>query len=320
MKRIRIDQTGEPEVMRLEEAQAPSPGPGQVLVRIQAAGVNPVDTYVRAGSYGYSPQVPYTPGADGAGVVEAVGPGVTKVRVGDRVYGGRSVSGSYAEQAIFDEIQVYPLPDNSTFAQGACLGIPYGTACRALLQKARVKLGETVLIHGASGGVGSAAVQVAKAEGVTVIGTAGSEEGKRLAKEQGADPLLDHRDLGHFDEVMRITKGAGVNLILEMLANQNLANDLKILAPFGRVVVIGSRGAIEIDPREAMQRDASILGMVLKNTPPRELQQIHAYIGVGLQQGTLRPVVGREFPLAQAPQAHRAVMTPPAYGNIVLIP
>lgn len=306
--------------MKLEEGEIPRPGPGQVIVRIKAAGVNPVDTYVRAGIYGYSPQVPYTPGADGAGIVEQVGPGVAKVKAGDRVYGGRSKSGSYAEAALFDAEQVFPLPENVTFVQGACLGIPYGTACRALLQKARAKRGETVLIHGASGGVGSASVQVALSEGLTVIGTAGSEEGKRLVKEQGADHGLDHRDPGHFDEVMRITNAKGVDLILEMLANVNLGQDLKILAPFGRVVVIGSRGAIEIDPREAMQRDVSILGMALKNAPPQEFEQIHATIGLGLKRGTLRPVVGKEFPLAQAPQAHRAVMTPPAHGNIVLIP
>ena len=320
MKRIRVHKTGPPEVMRLEEVEPPKPGSGQVLVRILAAGVNPVDTYVRAGGYGYSPEVPYTPGADGAGIVQAVGDGVKRVSVGDRVYGGRSVTGSYAEMAIFDESQVHSLPEDLSFAQGACIAIPYGTAYRALFQKARVQPGESVLIHGASGGVGSAAVQLAHHAKLTVIGTAGSERGRQLVKEQGADHLLDHHEPGHFDQVMKLTKDRGVEVILELLANENLGSDLKVLARFGRIVVVGSRGTIEIDPRDAMQRDATILGMVLKNTPPEEFQQIHVQLGTLLARGILRPVVRTELPLADAAEAHRAVMSPPAHGNLVLIP
>ncbi len=304
----------------MEETQDPVPGPGQVLVRVKAAGVNPVDTYVRAGSLGYSPKLPYTPGADGAGIVEAVGAGVIKIRVGDRVYGGRCVTGSYAEKGLFDEAQTFPLPEGVSFAQGACLAIPYGTAYRALFQKARARAGETVLIHGASGGVGLAAVQLAREAGLTVIGTAGSQRGRQLTKEQGADHALDHNAPGHLEELMKWAGGRGVDVVLEMLANQNLGTDLKILAPFGRIVVIGSRGTVEVDPRDAMQRDASILGMVLKSASKEEVLQIHTHLAAGLKKGTLRPIVGKELPLAQAPEAHRAVMTPPAYGNVVLIP
>lgn len=309
MRSIRVHKTGPPEVMALEEVSAPKPGPGQVLVRLKAAGVNPVDTYVRAGTFGYSPELPYTPGADGAGVVESAGPGVTKVRPGDRVYGGRCVTGSYAEAALFEEAQVFPLPENLTFAQGACIGIPYGTAYRGLFQKGNAKSGETVLVHGASGGVGLAAVQLARAAGLTVIGTAGSEEGKKLLLEQGAHRAVGHKDLGDLRP----------NLILEMLANENLGADLKIAAPFGRIVVIGSRGPVEVDARDAMQNDLAVLGMVLKNTPPEEFQKIHDGLAAGLKKGELKPVISKEFPLAQAAQAHRAVMRPPALGKIVLI-
>lgn len=320
MKAIRVRRTGPPERMTLEEVSDLQPGPGQALVRVMASGVNPVDAYVRAGTHGYSPEVPYTPGADAAGVVEAAGLGVTRLRPGQRVYGGRAVTGSYAEAALFDEAQLHPLPDSVTFEQGACLGIPYATAYRALFQKAQVKPGEIVLVHGASGGVGLAAVQLARDAGITVIGTAGSERGLRLVKENGADHALDHGDPDHFEEVRKCTRGQGVGVVLEMLANENLGRDLKVLVPGGRVVVIGSRGTAEIDPRDAMQRDASILGMVLKNTPPEELRQIHLGLGEGLRRGSLRPVVGKVFPLADAAEAHRAVMTPPAYGNIVLVP
>jgi NADPH2:quinone reductase len=287
-------------------------------MRVKAAGVNPVDTYVRAGTFGYSPEVPYTPGADAAGIVEAVGPGVERLRVGERVYGGRSVSGSYAEKAIFDEVHVHPLPEDLSYAQGACVGIPYVTATVALFQKARAMKPERVLVHGASGGVGTAAVQLARAAGLSVIGTAGSEAGRRLVQEQGAQSVLDHRDPGHFDAILQETAGKGVEVILEMLANENLGRDLKILAPGGRVVVIGSRGTVEIDPRDAMFREAAIFGMRLRNLPKEEYLKIHSELGKGFRQGSLRPVVGKEFPLAEAARAHRAVMTPPAYGNIVL--
>ena len=319
MKSIRVHRTGPPEVMRLEEMPDPRPGPGQILLQVKAAGLNPVDTYVRSGLYGYSPELPYTPGADAAGLVEELGTGITGLSIGQRVYGGRSLTGSYAEKALFDRAQVHPLPESISFAQGACIGIPYATACRALFQKAKVQPGEMVLVHGASGGVGLAAVQLACEARLTVIGTAGSEPGRQLVRDQGAAHVLDHRDPDHFEEAMKLTQGRGVPVILEMLSNENLGKDLKVLAQGGRVVVIGSRGLVEVDPRDLMLRDASIIGMVLKNTPADEYRQIHEHLGKRLANGTLRPVVGREFPLAKAPEAHRVLMTPPAHGNIVLI-
>lgn len=320
MKRIRVRRTGPPEVMVLEEADPPKPGPGQVVVRVKAAGVNPVDTYVRGGTYGYTPEVPYTPGADGAGIVEAVGPGVRRIAVGQRVYGCRCVSGSYAEQALFDETQLFHLPERVSFQEGACVGIPFGTAYRALFQKAKAQPGETALIHGGSGGVGSAALQLAHAAKLKVLATAGSDRGLELLRQLGTEHALDHRAPGHFDEVMKLTQGRGADVIVELLANENLGKDLQVVARFGRIVVIGSRGAVQVDPRDAMQRDASVLGMVLKNTPPEEFAQIHSALAPLLAGGQLRPLVGRELALAEAPEAHRAVMTPPAYGNIVLIP
>jgi NADPH2:quinone reductase len=320
MKLIRVEEIGGPEVLRLEDGPNLTPGPGQVLVRVKAAGVNPVDAYIRAGLYGYLPELPYTPGADAAGLVEAVGEGVRHVRVGDRVYGARCVSGAYAEQALFEAMHVQPLPEAISFAQGACLGIPYVTAYAALFLTAQVKTGEWVLIHGASGGVGTAALQWATRAGVRLIGTAGSEKGRALLREQGAEVILDHHDPGHIEEIMRLTDGRGVEVILEMLANENLASDLTILAPFGRVVVIGCRGTVEIDPRQLMLRSASVHGIRLRNVGQEAYGDIHARLVEALRQGALRPVVGREFPLADAAQAHRAVLEPPAFGHLVLIP
>jgi NADPH2:quinone reductase len=318
VKAIRVKEFGGPEVLRLEDVPTPKPGPGEVLVRMHAAGVNPVETYIRAGKYARLPELPYTPGNDGAGVVEQVGVDVGEFKPGDRVYTAGSLSGTYAEFALCKNEQVHPLPANVSFAEGAAIGTPYATAYRGLLQRAVAEPGETVLVHGASGGVGTAAVQLACAHGLRVFGTAGSDEGLKLAREQGAHEVFDHRVPDHFEQIMKTTSERGVDVIVEMLANVNLGKDLTILAKGGRVVIIGSRGPVEIDPRNTMQRDADIRGMILPNTPPEEMASIHAALVAGLENGTLRPVIGNEFPLAEAAQAHRAVMEPGAMGKIVL--
>jgi NADPH2:quinone reductase len=318
MKAIRVHEFGDPEVLRFEEVPTPQPGPSQVLVRMRAIGVNPVETYIRSGSYPQKPALPYTPGNDGAGVVEEVGADVNEFKPGDRVYIAGSISGTYAEFALCKTAQAHPLPTNASFAQGAAMGTPYATAYRGLFQRAQAKPGETVLIHGASGGVGTAAVQLARAHGLRVFGTVGSDEGCKLAREQGAHEVFDHRASNQFEHIMKATAGRGVDVIVELLANVNLGKDLTILTKGGRVVIVGSRGRVEIDPRDAMQRDADLRGMAMPNTPPEELASIHAALVAGLENGTLRPVIGKEFPLAEAAQAHRAVMEPGALGKIVL--
>jgi NADPH2:quinone reductase len=318
MKAIRVHEFGGPEVLQLEETAEPHAGAGQVIVRVAAAGVNPVEAYIRSGMYARTPELPYTPGADGAGVVEAVGPEVKGVRVGARVYLAGSISGTYAERALCLAAHVHPLPAALSFAQGAALGVPYATAYRALFDRAQARPGETVLIHGASGGVGVAAVQLARAAGLTVIGTGGTDEGRRLVQAQGAQLVLDHRRADYLPELLTLTEGRGVDVIVEMLANVNLNKDLGVLATHGRVVVVGNRGTVEIDPRQAMGRDASIHGMTLFNVTAPDHARIHAALVAGLENGTLRPVIGRELPLADAARAHELVMESGAHGKIVL--
>jgi NADPH2:quinone reductase len=320
MKAIRVHEFGAPEVMRLEEAAVPVPGPGQVVVRLAAVGVNPVDTYIRSGFYRPDLKLPYTPGLDGAGVISAVGSEVHHRRVGDRVYVAWSLSGTYAEQVLCKEFQTHPLPDGISFAQGAAIGVPYGAAFRALFQRGHALPGETVLVHGASGGVGIAAVQVARAAGLTVIGTAGTDRGRELLHAQGAHHVLNHHDAGYLDRLQELTCGQGVDIIIEMLANVNLGNDLKVLAKDGRVVVIGSRGTVEIDPRDTIGQETAILGMTLYNATEKELAGMHAAFAAGLANGTLRPVVSRELSLDEAPTAHHAVLESSTFGKIVLIP
>lgn len=319
MKAIRVQEFGEPEVLRLEDVPEPQAGLKQVVVRIHAAGVNPVEAYIRAGMYPRKPALPYTPGSDGAGIVESVGAEVKQTKAGDRVYVARSLSGTYAELSLCDAAHVHPLPDSINFAQGAAVGVPYATAYRALFDRARAVPGEWVLVHGASGGVGVAAVQMARASGMHVVGTGGTDEGRRLIAEQGAQHVLDHHAPDYLEQLMQLTGGRGVDVILEMLANVNLNRDLSVLAMRGRVVVIGSRGPVEIDPRQTMGRDASIHGMSLFNATEDDLARIHAALIAGLSNNTLRPIIGQEFPLSEAAHAHRAVMEAGAHGKIVLV-
>lgn len=320
MKAIRVERWGGPEVLQMQTVADPTPAAGQILVRVRAAGVNPFETVVRAGQYAQLPTLPYTPGHDGAGVIAAVGAGVRGRAPGDRVYLAGSVSGTCAELALALPEQVHTLPERIRFTQGAALGVPYATAYRALFQRARARAGETVLVHGATGGVGLAATQLARAAGLLVIGTGGTEAGRRLVAAQGAHHVLDHRAPDCAEQLLALTNGRGVDLILEMLANVNLGRDLALLAPHGCVVVIGSRGPVEINPRDAMARDASILGMVLWNTPPADLAAIHMALEAGLASGALNPVVGHEFPLAEAAAAHAQIGQPGALGKVVLIP
>ena len=320
MNAIRVNEFGEPSVMRLETCPDIQVGPGQILVDIEAAGVNPVDTYIRAGTYATKPDLPYTPGMDGAGTILAVGDDVDHVSEGDRVYLAGTLTGSYASQALCAANQVYPLPNNVSFAQGAGIYVPYATAWRGLFQRAQGQSGETVLVHGASGGVGIAAVQLARAAGMKVIGTAGSARGEALVAEQGAHHVISHHDTDYMTKIMDITNGLGVDVIMEMLANVNLDKDLNMLAYGGRVVVIGNRGVVEINPRDAMAKDASILGMVLLLASPKDIASIHAGIYAGLETSTLNPVVGTDFPLGDASRSHVTVMEPGAYGKIVLLP
>jgi NADPH:quinone reductase len=319
MKAIRVHEFGGPEVLKLEDLATPKPSGGEVLVCIHAAGVNPYDTYMRAGTYAVKPPLPYTPGSDGAGVVEAVGEGVKKVKKGDRVYTARTLTGAYAEYALALEEQVHLLPANIDFKQGAGIWVPYGTAYHALHHSAKAHAPETVLVHGASGGVGIAALQIARAMGLKVLGTAGTPKGLELAKREGAHQVFDHRKAGYQEEILQATDNRGVDIILEMLANVNLPYDTKLLASNGRVIVIGSRGEVTINPRELMGRRASIRALTLLAITPAEEADIHAGLFAGLENGTLRPVVGKVLPLAEAARAHKEILEPGAAGKIVLV-
>lgn len=324
MKAIRVHSFGAPEVLHLEDVADPIPGPGEVVIDVRAAGVNPADTYMRNGTYAIVPPLPYIPGGDAGGVVSAIGAGVHAFSVGDRVFVGTALSfdltGCYAEKVKRKASEVLALPAGVSFAAAAAFGVPYTTAHYSLFERGGARAGETVFIHGASGSVGTSAIQLAKRAGLKVIGSAGTARGLELIANEGADHAVDHTKAGYLDAVKTMTGGRGPELILEMLANVNLAADMELAAKYGRIMVIGNRGEITINPRVAMMKELDIRGIALWNVKPELVPPMMQDILAGVASGQLRPVVGREMPLADAAKAHVEVLQPGAYGKIVLIP
>lgn len=322
MKAIRVHEFGGPENLCLDEILTPRPGPGEVLIKIRAAGVNPADTYMLSGGYAIRPDLPYIPGGDCAGYVAELGEGVDSFAVGDRVFIsaalGRDLSGCYAEYVARPAENVMPLPGNVDFAAAAALGVPYVTAHLALFGRGRALAGETLFIHGASGAVGSAAIQLARRAGLRVLGSAGSAAGMDRVRAEGADIVVDHGAAGYLDHIREATDGDGPDLILEMLANINLAADMELAARRGRIVIIGCRGDVTISPRVAMMKELDIIGTAIWNMERDEVLASLRDVNAGLADGSLTPVVGCRYPLAEAAEAHREVMRPGTNGKIVL--
>lgn len=320
MRAIRVAEFGGPSVLKLhDDVPVPTPGRKQVLIRVQACGVNPVETYLRTGSFAWKPNLPYTPGSDVSGIVEAVGDDVDSFQSGDRVFSTSTETGGYAEYTVAAEDSVYRLPDPLSFNQGAAIGIPYFTAYRALFLKAHCKAGETVLVHGASGGVGVATCQIARAFGMKVLGTAGTPEGQDLVMKCGAHQVFNHREKDYIHRIMEATNGQGVNVIIEMLANVNLSKDLEMLTPGGRVAIVGTRGPVKIDPQVTMLKETSIIGVGLYASTKEEKEVSAAALLAGMESGWLKPVVGPQYTLEQAAKAHDDIIkSPGATGKMVL--
>ena len=326
MKGISVKEFGAPEVMQMADIARPEPKDGEVLIKVFAAGINPVETYKRAGTYAKHllPALPFTPGADGAGIVEALGGGVSTVAVGDRVWLSGSISGTYAEYCVSKISNVHPLPPAIGFKEGAGIGTAYRTAYRALFTRVQglAKKGQTVLVHGASGGVGLAAIQLAKAHGCEVIGTAGTEEGLALVRSQGAH-AVSHKSEGYMAEIKKLSpNGDGVDIVLEMAAHVNLGADLPLLRRGGTVVVIGNKGMTEtnINARAIMLTESQIVGLLGPGSP-EEGKQVLSGINAGLQDGSLKPMAGPTFKMADAAASHVEVIEHKlgTKGKIILV-
>uniref|UniRef100_A0A8C5R0Y9 Crystallin zeta n=1 Tax=Leptobrachium leishanense TaxID=445787 RepID=A0A8C5R0Y9_9ANUR len=321
MRAIRVFEFGKSDVLKLcTDVPVPSPMENQVLIRVHACGINPVETYIRSGTYARTPTLPYTPGTDIAGIIEGIGKEVTTFKNGDRVFATSTITGGYAEYALASVDTVYPLPEQLSFKQGAAVSVPYLTAYRALFHRAHAKPGEVVLVHGASGGVGIAACQIARAYGFRVFGTAGTSGGLDLVLQNGAHAAFNHREKDYTDKIQEATGGKGVNVIIEMLSNVNLSNDLRLLSAGGRVMVVGSRGSIEINPRETMAKESSIIGVSLFCENKTERNESVAAIFAGVEAGWLKPLIGPEYTLDKASQAHEDIIqTSGATGKMIFV-
>lgn len=324
MKAIRVHMFGGPGVLKLKrDHPIPRAGAGEVLVQVKAIGVNPYEASLRAGLSTSLPDLPYTPGTDCAGLVHDTGPSTSGFKKGDCVFTAQSISGTYAEYALAQASHVYPLPDVLTFQQGAAIGIPYFTAYRALFTRARARPGDTVLVHGASGGVGVATTQMARAYGMTVIGTGSSDEELVTVKQAGAHFAFNHYQEGYVEDIRRAAGGGGIDVIIENAAHFNLDKDLGLVSKAGRIAIVGCQDKIEIDPRQTMsgKRETDILGVRLHSATEQDMTEANAVFQAGIEAGWLRPIIGREFPLQDAEKAHVAIETVGSTrGKMVLIP
>jgi len=322
MKAIVISEFGEPSVLKIQEVPKPEPKEDEVLIRVHAFGINPVETYLRAGTYRRLPTLPYTPGRDCGGVVEQVGASVTEFQVGDRVFTDTMRKGAYSQYFAVPEADVLLLGDGVTYGQGASVGVGYRTAYRALFEKANINSGDWVLIRGASGGVGQACIEMACLHGARVIGSSSTEQGRALIMSKGAEAALNHNSESFEDEIKDITGGDGIDCIVEMLANKNLHSDLQILAQNGAVVIVGNRGTIEINPRDLMMKETRILGMLGGPRNPAERKRYQAYLASNIKKGIFSPSVGVSFPLEECPESHVEVLehNKGTTGKIIVCP
>lgn len=324
MKAVRVTRFGLEHPMELEEVAEPAPGPGEMLVRIAAAGVNPLEVAIRSGNHprAGAMTLPYTCGTDVAGEVETVGDGVEAFAPGDRVW-GRASTGAYAEKGLLPAASTGKLPDSTSYAEGAALPIPLLTAWNALVVKGEAAPGDCVLVQGGAGGVGYLAIQLARAIGCRVFTTVSSKEKADFCLAAGAEAAINYREEDVPERVMELTSGRGVDVVVENIGCENLPSDLKLNAVNGRIVIVGTgtgKGPdVTIPLPAAMGRDARILALSSGNLNPL-VPGILRRLAPLLEGGAIKPHIGRELPLEQANESHELLLSGKFLGKINLAP
>jgi len=322
MKVIHIEQLGGPEVLQYTDVPRPRPGAGEALVQVEVASVNYADTMQRRGLYPGGPQPPFIPGLEVAGRVVELGGGVNSVQEGQRVmtFVGRN---GYAEFVTVPAHILMPVPEGFSVEEAAAFPIVFATAYFALKPYGRLQEGESVLIHAAGGGVGTAAVQLAKRLGARVFATASSDDKLQRVRELGADELINYRTHDFTEVVRQITGGRGVDLILETVGSEVFEKSFDALAPFGRLVTYGAAsGKVGMaDARRIILNNITVAGVNL-NLLARSRQMAGGMSELlQLIQGTnIRPIIGHRFALSQAADAHRLLESRDSFGKIVLKP
>jgi NADPH:quinone reductase len=321
MKAIIFDKLGGPEVMHLGDLPKPEAKPGTVLIKVRAAGINFADTLFRQGQYVMEPKLPDTPGLEGAGEIEAAGDGVQGFKPGMRV--AFLGSKSYAEYALAPATQVIPLPSGVSFEEGAAFPVQVLTAWHMLHTAHHTTPGQTVLVHSAAGGVGIVAVQIAKAAGARVIGTVSSESKATLAKEYGADEVINYSSGDFAAEALRMTGGRGIDLVLDAVGS-TIDQGLACLAPFGHLILYGRSGGVPqpLNLFRLFPKSQKVSGFILYTAQavPEVMRRGIDESFKLIEQKKLRLLVGRSFPLAQAADAHRFMESRGSVGKLVLIP
>lgn len=326
MQAVRYHKYGDENVLTLEDGiEKPTPTSDQVLVRIKAASVNPIDTYLRKGNVPPANGLPHIGGSDMAGVVEAVGDGVSGFEEGDRVFStglGIFSQGTYAEYTVAPANMLAHLPENVSFREGAGAAMAFATSWRALIDRGGLSVGDVCLVHGASGGVGHAAVQVAAQAGSYVIGTAREGDPSSLARSVGADAVVDYRSTTLADDLAAATDGRQVDVVLESHADSNLEADLACLARNGRIVIIGEESPIEIPSGLSMtakQADADLRFMSIAASP-NDQASILQQVGSRLADGRFSVKIDSVFGLDGLPAAHDRLMSSGVLGKILVDP
>jgi NADPH2:quinone reductase len=322
VKAIQFDRVGGPDVMHLAEVPKPVVAPGTVLVKNHAVGINFADVSFRRGQYSMTPMFPETPGFEAAGVIEAVGAGVEQLKPGMRV--ALIAFKSYAEYSLAPAAIVMPLPEFLNFELGAAFPIQVLTAWHMLHTSHHASAGQTVVVHSAAGGVGIVAMQIAKAAGASVIGTVSSASKASLAREYGADDVIDYAATDFGDEVMRLTGGQGADLILDAVGKETFQKGLKCLKPFGHLILFGSAGGPPDPISPSMLSDKSIkisgFGLPVVFRLPETMRRGVEGSFALLREGKLKLLIGKTFPLAQAAEAHRHMESRQSVGKLLLIP
>ncbi|WP_433859119.1 NADPH:quinone oxidoreductase family protein [Streptomyces kronopolitis] len=326
MKAWRVHANGEPrEVMRLEEVPDPQPGPGQLLLRVRAANINFPDALLCRGLYQVRPPLPFTPGVEVCGEVLAVGEGATG-DLGARVLAQPPLpDGGLAELAVVDTATVRPAPESLDDAEAAALHVGYQTAWFALHRRARLQPGETLLVHAAAGGVGSAAVQLGKAAGARVIGVAGGAEKVKIARELGCDLVLDRRSDDLVAAVKEATGGRGADVVYDPVGGEAYAKSVKCIAFEGRIVIVGFAGGAVPTPalNHALVKNYAILGLhwgLYQAKDPAAVDACHEELTKLAAQGTVKPLIGGRVPLAAAADAVQRVADGTSVGRLVVLP
>jgi NADPH2:quinone reductase len=322
MKAVLFDQLGGPEVLKLGEIPKPEIRPGRVLIKNHAIGINFADTRFRQGQYVAQPKLPDTPGLEAAGVIEEVGSGVEHLKPGTRV---TAISTrTYAEYSLVSAAQVMPIPDSVSFEEGAAFPIQVLTAYHMLYTTHHITADQTVLVHSAAGGVGIVAVQIAKAAGARVIGTVSSDEKMALAKQYGAEAVINYETQDFAEEAKKLTDGKGVDLILDAVGKPTFEKGLKCLAPFGHLLLYGRAGGppAPLDPSVLFPNSVKVSGFILYTVsaiPDLHQRGIEKSFQL-MQEGKLKLLIGKSFPLAEAAEAHRFMESRQSTGKLVLIP